>query len=129
MSEVFVGSEALRRGALTRSRLRWNYNAIYPDVYVRNDVVPSLRQQIGGRGILTRDELISDDELVMIDGMAVSTPSRTAFDLARHLNRDLAVRHLDALARRPASKRPTCSCWRTAIAAHVAGVAAAWRWT
>jgi hypothetical protein len=48
MSEVFVGSEALRRGALTRSRLRWNHNAIYPDVYVRNDVVPSLRQQIAG---------------------------------------------------------------------------------
>jgi hypothetical protein len=50
-------------------------------------------------GILTRDELISDDELVLIAGMAVTSPTRTAFDLARHLHRDLAVRHLDALAR------------------------------
>jgi hypothetical protein len=51
------------------------------------------------RGIFTRDELISDDELVLIDGMAVTSPARTAFDLARHLHRDLAVHHLDALAR------------------------------
>jgi len=140
MNEVFVGSEVLRRGVLTRGRLRWNYKSIYPDVYVRNDVAPSLRQHTVGawlwsgrrgivagraaaalhgalwvhagtpielitpatrppRGILARDELISDDELVLIDGMAVTNPARTAFDLARHLHRDLAVRHLDALAR------------------------------
>jgi len=140
MNEVFVGSDALRGGILTRSRLRWNYTSIYPDVYVPNGVAPSLRQQTVGawlwsrrrgivagraaaalhgalwvhpgspielitsatrppRGILARDELISDDELVLIDGMAVTNPARTAFDLARHLDRDLAVRHLDALAR------------------------------
>jgi hypothetical protein len=140
MNEVFVGSEALRGGTLTRSRLRWNYTSIYPDVYVPNGVAPSLRKQTVGawlwsrrrgivagraaaalhgalwvhpstpielitpatrppRGILTRDELISDDELDLIDGMAVTSPARTAFDLARHLHRDLAVRHLDALAR------------------------------
>ncbi len=140
MNEVFVGSEVLSRGGLTRSRLRWNYKSIYPDVYVLNDVAPSLRQHTVGawlwsgrrgivagraaaalhgalwvhpgtpielitpstrppRGIVTRDELISADELVLIDGMAVTNPARTAFDLARHLHRDLAVRHLDALAR------------------------------
>jgi hypothetical protein len=142
MNEVFVGSEVLRRGVLTRSRLRWNYTSLYPDVYVPNDVAPSLRQHTVGawlwsgrraivagraaaalhgalwvhtgtpieliltpartrppRGILARDELISDDELVLIDGMAVTNPARTAFDLSRHLHRDLAVRHLDALAR------------------------------
>jgi len=140
MNEVFVGSEALRAGVLTRSRLRWNYTPIYPDVYVPNGVAPSLRRQtvgawlwshrrgiVAGRaaaalhgalwvhpstpielispatrpptGIITHDELISDDELVLIAGMAVTSPTRTAFDLARHLHRDLAVRHLDALAR------------------------------
>jgi hypothetical protein len=51
------------------------------------------------RGIITRDELIHADELIPIDGMVVTTPARTAFDLARHLPRDLAVRHLDALSR------------------------------
>jgi hypothetical protein len=131
MNEVFVGSEVLRRGVLTRSRLRWNYTSLYPDVYVPNDVAPSLRQHTVGawlwsgrraivagraaaalhgalwvhtgtpieliltpartrppRGILARDELISDDELVLIDGMAVTNPARTAFDLSRHLHRD-----------------------------------------
>ncbi|HEV7419996.1 MAG TPA: hypothetical protein VGO30_09135 [Mycobacterium sp.] len=140
MNEVFLGSEVLRSGALTRSRLRWNYKSSYPDVYLPNDVTPSLRQHtvgawlwsgrrgiVAGRaaaalhgalwvhtgtlielistrtrtpsGILARSELISDDELVLVDGMAVTNPARTAFDLARHLPRDLAVRHLDALAR------------------------------
>jgi hypothetical protein len=81
------------------------------------------------RGILARDELISDDELVLIDGMAVTNRARTAFDLARHLHRDLAVRHLDALARGPASKQSTRLRWATAIAAHVAEAAAPSRWT
>jgi hypothetical protein len=48
MNEVFVGSEVLRSGGLTRSRLRWNYRSIYPDVYVRNDAAPSLRQHTVG---------------------------------------------------------------------------------
>ena len=150
MNAVFVGSEVLGSGGLTRSRLRWNYKSIYPDVYVPNGVAPSLRQHTVGawlwsgrrgivagraaaaphgalwvqtgtpielitpssrppRGIITRDELINDDELVLIDGMAVTNPARTAFDLARHLHRDLAVRHLDALARdRYRSSRGAC---------------------
>lgn len=50
-------------------------------------------------GIVTRNERIDDDEVVNIDGMTVTSPARTALDLARHLPRDAAVRHLDALAR------------------------------
>lgn len=46
-----------------------------------------------------RNERIDADDVVVIDGMTVTTPERTAFDLARHLPRDSAVRHLDALAR------------------------------
>ena len=34
MREVFIGSEALTSGVLTRGSLRWNYRAIYPDVYI-----------------------------------------------------------------------------------------------
>ena len=33
------------------------------------------------------------------DGMPVATPQRTAYDLGRHLPRDVAVAHLDALSR------------------------------
>nr|WP_090280358.1 hypothetical protein [Mycolicibacterium komanii]CRL76455.1 hypothetical protein CPGR_04477 [Mycolicibacterium komanii] len=51
------------------------------------------------RGIVVRNERIDSDDVELINGMPVATPPRTAFDLARHLPRDLAVRHLDALAR------------------------------
>lgn len=50
-------------------------------------------------GIVVRNERIDADDIVLVDGIPVTTPERTAFDLARHLPRDLAVRHLDALAR------------------------------
>ena len=139
MDEVFRGSEAIASGAITRARLRWNYHAVFPDVYEANTALPSLRRKttaawlwsrrggiITGRaaaalhgarwidadtsvemlwrsgrppaGIIVRNELIEDDEIVDIAGLKVTTPERTALDIARHLPRDLAVRHLDALA-------------------------------
>ena len=49
-------------------------------------------------GVVIRNERIDWDETCAIGELAVTTPARTALDLARHLNRDLAVRHLDALA-------------------------------
>lgn len=49
-------------------------------------------------GLIVRNELIEDDEIVDVAGLRVTTPERTALDIARHLPRDLAVRHLDALA-------------------------------
>lgn len=50
------------------------------------------------RGIEVRNERIDGDDIAVIGGMPVTTPERTAFDLARHLPRDVAVAHLDALA-------------------------------
>lgn len=140
MSEVFIGSEMLARRSLTRGQLRWNYQSIFPDVYVARRAAPSLwRNTVGawlwsgrngvvagraaaalhgalwvdagtpiemiwrsGRppsGIIVRNERIDGDEITNVDGMAVTTPARTALDVARHLPRDVAVRHLDALAR------------------------------
>lgn len=140
MSEVFVGTEMLARGGLTRGQLRWNYSAIFPDVYAPKATAPSLRRNtvgawlwsgrngvIAGRaaaalhgdawvhavtpiemiwrsgrppsGIVVRNERIEADEIVDVDGMPVTSPARTAFDLARHLPRDIALIHLDALAR------------------------------
>jgi hypothetical protein len=140
MRDVFIGSVALAGGGLTRGRLRWNYCAIFPDIYIPKLVAPSLKHRtvgawlwsgrdgvIAGRaaaalhgalwidattpiemiwrcgrpptGIVVREERIDVEDIVLINGMFVTTPERTAFDLARHLPRDLAVRHLDALAR------------------------------
>lgn len=140
MREVFVGSQAIRSGRVTPGQLRWNYTAIYPDVYVAKGRRPSLRVRtigaalwanrggvIAGRaaaalhgarwvdpmtpieliagysrspaGIIVRNERLQDDEIVQVCGLAVTNPARTALDLARHLPRDDAVAHLDALAR------------------------------
>lgn len=49
-------------------------------------------------GVIARRERIDPDEIVDLGGMAVATPARTALDLGRHLLRDPAVAHLDALA-------------------------------
>src|SRR5262245_5249646 len=49
--------------------------------------------------IVARNERVDADETTQIDGLLVTTPARTAFDLGRHLPRDLAVQHLDSLAR------------------------------
>ena len=140
MSEVFIGTELLGRGALTRGQLRWNYCSIFPDVYAPRATAPSLwRNTVGawlwsgrtgviagraaaalhgalwvdagtpiemiwrsGRppsGIVVRNERIDVDEIVDVGEIAVTSPARTALDLARHLPRNVAVRHLDALAR------------------------------
>jgi hypothetical protein len=147
MREVFIGSDALACGGITRARLRWNYRTIFPDVYLQKQLVPSLSQRtegawlwsgrnavIAGRaaasmhgalwvradttiemiwrcsrpppGILARNERIDADDIAVIGGILVTSPERTAFDLARHLPRDLAVAHLDALARATGIRAP-----------------------
>jgi hypothetical protein len=50
------------------------------------------------QGIITRDERFTSDQVVEINGMAVASIHRTAFDLGRFSKRDDAVKHLDALA-------------------------------
>lgn len=140
MREVFIGSEALANGELTRGQLRWNYRAFLPDVYAAKTVAASLRRNTVGawlwsgktgvitgraaaalhgalwvdanvpvemvvrrsrtpRGIIVHNERVDDDEIMEVGGVLVTAPERTAFDLARHLPRDVAVVHLDALAR------------------------------
>jgi very-short-patch-repair endonuclease len=50
-------------------------------------------------GIIVRDERFQSDEVAAIRGLAVATPARAGFDLARHLRGVQAIAHLDALAR------------------------------
>lgn len=50
-------------------------------------------------GLIVRDETLADDEVTKVAGLPVTTPARTAYDLARHLPRGNAVARLDALAR------------------------------
>lgn len=50
-------------------------------------------------GIITRNEHFAYDDVMEMHDMAVATPQRAAYDLGRHMRRDAAVIHLDALAR------------------------------
>lgn len=135
---MFIGSEALRSGRLTRGGLRWNYVAIHPDIYIEKGLTRTLEVntraaalwvpdgvvtgraaaalhgagfvdddvavEIIGRsrrprnGVVVREERIHADEITCVNGIPVTTPVRTALDLARHLPRVRAVEHLDALA-------------------------------
>jgi hypothetical protein len=49
-------------------------------------------------GIIVYEQRIGEDEITCVAGMPVTTVSRTALDLARHLPRNAAVAHLDGLA-------------------------------
>lgn len=51
------------------------------------------------KGIVARDERFDCDDVVEINGIAVATPRRTAYDLGRYLGRDDTVAQLDSLAR------------------------------
>lgn len=51
------------------------------------------------RDLVVRNETLADCEITNLAGLPVTTVGRTAFDLGRHLPRDLAVPRLDALMR------------------------------
>jgi hypothetical protein len=136
---VFLGSEAVAGGTLTRGQLRWNYRKVHRDVYLPKRAQRSLSDDIyaawlwsrregiiAGRaaaallgakwvddftpieligplnhpppGIIVRRERIELRDTVQVGDLCVTSPARTAFDLARHLPRAVAVTHLDALA-------------------------------
>lgn len=49
-------------------------------------------------GIIVREDRIGADEITEVCGLPVTRLARTALDLGRHLDRNAAVAHLDALA-------------------------------
>jgi hypothetical protein len=51
------------------------------------------------QGVLTRRDILLEDEVQTLAGRAVTTPERTAFDIGRRAPRRSAVAQLDALAR------------------------------
>lgn len=142
MGEIFIGTEAVANGVVTRHELaRW-CRRCYPNVHATRGHPLTLRDRTVGAwlwtrrraivtgvaasamhgaewvdadvpieliyehthpyppaGILTRNERIADDEVVLIDGLPVTTLARTALDLGRHQRRGQAVARMDALMR------------------------------
>ncbi|UNB51441.1 hypothetical protein [Mycolicibacterium sp. YH-1] len=70
------------------------HGARWVDDDVPVELVGACRRQ---RGLVVRDETLAAGEVVEVDGIRVTTPARTAFDLARHLARGSAVARIDAL--------------------------------
>ena len=54
MANVIVGSDAVTAGALSRGQLRWNYRAIYPDIYLPKNVEPTLKLRTEGASLWAR---------------------------------------------------------------------------
>ena len=48
MGGVILGSEAVASGVVTRGQLRWNYRAIYPDVYLPSDTDATMATKAAG---------------------------------------------------------------------------------
>lgn len=87
------GREAVIAGAAA--------SALHGAKWVDDDTVVELIWRSGRapRGVKTRDELLLEGETQRLCGMQVTTPERTAFDLARRGTVGQAVATLDALAR------------------------------
>ena len=139
MADAFIGSEAITAGKLTPYKLRSRFAAIYPDVYVPNDVevTAKLRAQacwlwsrrrgalagfsasalhgakwIDARrpaeilydnrhtppGIRAYRDQAAEDEIEVLSGMRVTTPARTALDIACRHPLQTAVTAIDSLA-------------------------------
>jgi hypothetical protein len=133
---VFIGSEALAAGKVTRNDLRRHYRRMFPGVYGPPE--PTIRDRARGawlwsgrRGVVTgvaasalhwakyvdddvpvemlwtnghppsglivRNEAYTAADVTTYDGIPLTTPARTIFDLGRHLDRDDAVARIDAL--------------------------------
>jgi hypothetical protein len=57
-------------------------------------------------GVVTRADSVLGEEMQKLDGLAVTSPERTAFDIGRRGRLDDTVAHLDALARATDFKVP-----------------------
>jgi hypothetical protein len=54
MARVFIGSEALAAGAVTRYELATAYRRLLPDVYVAKRATPCLDERIGAAWLWSR---------------------------------------------------------------------------
>ena len=86
-----------RRGVLAGFSASALHGARWIDANKPAYIIDSNRRP--ARGIVTWADAIDDDEICLIGGMRVTTPVRTAVDLACKFPEDTAVAAIDALAR------------------------------
>ncbi|MEV0672535.1 hypothetical protein [Mycobacterium sp. NPDC050441] len=86
-----------RRGVLAGFSASALHGARWIDANLPAYIIDSNRRP--ARGIVAWADAIDDDEVCLIGGMQVTTPARTAVDLACKFPADTAIAAIDALAR------------------------------
>ncbi|WAJ47304.1 hypothetical protein OK015_13180 [Mycobacterium sp. Aquia_216] len=86
-----------RRGILAGFSASALHGAKWIDPALPSAIIDTNRRPAAG--VQVWEEHIEADEIVIVDGMRVTTPARTALDLARHYPKGVAVAAVDALAR------------------------------
>jgi hypothetical protein len=72
------------------------HGALWVDDDVPIELIGQCRHQ---RGLVVRYDTLAAGEVTEVDGVRVTTPARTAFDLGRRLDKGPAVARMDALMR------------------------------
>lgn len=86
-----------RRGVVAGNAAAAVHGAQWVDVDAPLEMIHSNRNPIAG--LRVRTETIEDDEIVLVNGIPITSVARTALDIASWYPRDDAVAALDALAR------------------------------
>ncbi len=77
MQDVFIGSERLALGALTRGQLRWNYESIFPGVYAPKATITTLQTRTVGAWLWSgRHGVIAGGRRPHCTALRGSTPRR-----------------------------------------------------
>lgn len=84
-----------RRGVLAGFSAAALHGSKWVDAARLAEIIDTNRRH--ARGVRVWEERIECDEITVVDGMAVTTPARTALDLARRHPRGVAVAAIDAL--------------------------------
>ena len=81
--------------------------ALHGSLWIDTRLPAELNQRSQHRtdGIVLRDDTLAGDEIVVRQGISLTTPARTAFDMGRRYGRTLAVIRLDALMRATGLRR------------------------
>ena len=77
---MFIESEAIRSGRLTRGQLRWNYTAIHPDVYVDNATERTLGVNTRAAALWVPDGIVTGRAAAALHG-ALFVDDRTPIEL------------------------------------------------
>ncbi len=86
-----------RRGILAGFSASSLHGARWIDAHIPAAIIDNNRRRTAG--VTAWADRIEDDEICVVDGMRVTTPARTALDLACRCPVDAAVAAVDALAR------------------------------